>query len=144
MKLSTYLSIILTLLIALSYSQTISPSIQITGNDTAVLIPLKDVKVYNHIMVDLDACIEINDSLYSQVHNLELSGKQKNDIILTDNIMISKLGNQVAEKIITEDSYKKEAKKNNNKLKLFKGLLGLVSVVAIVEGGVIGIQSLKY
>lgn len=95
-------------------------------------------------MVDLDACIEINDSLYSQVHNLELSGKQKNDIILTDNIMISKLGNQVAEKIITEDSYKKEAKKNNNKLKLFKGLLGLVSVVAIVEGGVIGIQSLKY
>lgn len=93
-------------------------------------------------MVDLDACIEINDSLYSQIHNLETSSKQKNDIILTDNIMISKLEGQVAEKIITEESYRKEAKKNSNKLKLFKGLLGLVSVVAIVEGGVIGVQSL--
>lgn len=131
------------LLTVSSFSQTTSISIIPIEGDTASLVSIKDIRVYNHIMADLDACNELADSLYSQIQNHELSAKQKNDIILTDNIIISKLEGQVSEKIITEESYKKEAKKNSNKLKLFKGLLGLVSVVAIIEGGVIGVQSLQ-
>lgn len=140
-----YISIwtIYLLLTVSCYSQTILQNYSLKKTDTAFCVSVNDIKLYNHAIADLDACNELADSLYSQIHNQELSAIQKNDLILIGQLMVSKLEAQVLEKTVTEESYIKEAKKNSNKLKLFKGLLNLVSAVAIIELGWIGVQSLK-
>lgn len=138
-----FLFLSLTLLTALSFSQTTEPNILIRGTDTLCSVSITDIRLYNNAIADLDACNELADSLYSEIGSYVSIVKNNGAIILDDNIMISKLEGQVKEKSITEESYMREAKRNSNKIKLFKGLLEIISSVAIVELGYIGLQSLK-
>lgn len=44
-----------------------SPRIEIRGNDTSAVIPLRDMRIANAKFVELKGCREENDSLFSQV-----------------------------------------------------------------------------
>ena len=117
-----------------SFSQTTLPNLTITGSDTNCIVSIRDVRSINHIVNDLDACNELADSLYSQIENYSKLAQQKNEVIITDELIISKQEQQLKEKEFLENSYKEESVKNGKKIKRLKvqrNITGVISITSI-------------
>ena len=109
--------------------------------DTTCTVSIKDVRTYNAAMQDLDACNIIADTLYAQKERYKSVNKDLQNEVLTDNSTISNLEKQVAEKEITEESYKKGEKRNKVKSKFLKGFATGFGIIAVVEAGWIYLTS---
>jgi len=111
--------------------------------DTTLVVSLSTIRTYNHAMEDLDACNIMADTLYAQKERYKSVNKDlQNEVALCDEITAN-LKSQVIEKTITEESYKKEAKKNKIKGKFLKGFATGFGIIAIVEGLVIWLQTMN-
>lgn len=90
--------------------------------------------------VDLDACNELADSLYSEIKNREVL-KVKDDALISKQQDDNKnLENQVKEITGLKDSYKAGEAKEKRKNKWVKGFATGFGIVAIIEAGYIAIS----
>lgn len=93
-------------------------------------------------MADLDACNILADTIFAQKERYKsLSKDQAKALVLSDSLNKNK-DQQIAEKIITEESYKKGEKKNKRKFKIWKGLATGFGVITLIESAYIGLQLL--
>ncbi len=126
------------------YSQGILPDIIVTKTgDTACLVSLSTIKIYNHVYADLEACNELADSLFSEIQTHDRIEIQNQKIIDDSEIQIANLEGQVKEKVIQSDLSAKQLKRANRKLKVAKFIGSGAGVVALAEAAYIGIQSIK-
>jgi hypothetical protein len=109
--------------------------------DTTCTVSISKIRTYNQAMQDLDACNLVADSIYAQKQRLKSVNKDLQNEVLTDNLTISNLEKQVAEKTITEESYKKGEKRNKIKGKFLKGFATGFGIIAVFEAGWIWITT---
>ena len=81
------------------------------------------------------------DTLYAQKERYKSVNKDLQNEIKTDNATIKNLESQVAEKTITEASYKKGEERNKIKGKFLKGFATGFGIIAVVEAGWIWITN---
>lgn len=119
----------------LSISQTVYPKKAVIDNDTVCIISIEQVKTLNKVFIDKDECLELKDSLNSQIKTYDaLVGEQKKIISAQDErIAINK--NIIAEKDTIIESDEKLLKKQNRKL----GWLKLQRTVLAVSTLILGI-----
>lgn len=136
----TFLALMLTTV--LSYSQTTYPAMTLSKTgDTTCTVSISTIRTYNHAMEDLDACSIMADTLYAQKERYKSLNKDLENEITLCGELVTNLKSQVAEKTITEQSYKKGEKRSKIKSKFLKGFATGFGIVAIVEAGVIWLQS---
>ena len=82
------------------------------------------------------------DSLYAQKERYKSVNKDQANEIKTDNASIKNLESQVAEKTITEASYKKGEEREKTKNKWVKGFATGFGIIAVFEAGWLWITTL--
>lgn len=82
------------------------------------------------------------DSLYAQKERYKSVNKDMANEIVVAKESIVNLKSQVAEKTITEESYKKGEKKEKRKNKWIKGFATGLGIIAILEAGWIWVQTI--
>jgi hypothetical protein len=95
-------------------------------------------------MQDLDACNIMADTLYAQKERYKSVNKDMANEIELSNEQISNLKDQVAEKEITEASYKAGEKKAKMKVKVLKGTAVGLGVLVVIEGAWIYLSTLLF
>ena len=98
--------------------------------------------MYNHAMQDLEDCNVIADTIYAQKERYKSISNDKTKALVVSDSLNKNKDQQIAEKIITETSYKKGEKKQKNINKFLKGIATGFGIIAIIEAGYIGLQSL--
>ena len=93
-------------------------------------------------MQDYEDCNIMADTLYAQKERYKDISKDKTEALAVANELNKNKDQQIAEKVITEASFKKEAEKNKNKGKWLKGFATVFAIVAVLEAGYIGLQTL--
>lgn len=120
------------LLTKLSFCQTGYPKLAVIGSDTVCEITITQLDSINAIIVDLDECSEIKDSLCSEIRTFrQLDGVQKETILSQEKeIQIQK--NIVTEKdkiISIDDSVNKKLTRRAKWLKFQRNILTLAVLV---------------
>ena len=113
----------------------ISQELTIKGSDTSVVVSINTIRIYNVAIQDLKACNEMADTLYAQKERYKSVNKDMANKIEECDAQISNLKDQVAEKEITEASYKKGEKRAKIKVKFLKGFATGFGIIAILEAG---------
>lgn len=141
-KIFSILVILISLAIS-SYSQASYPNIIIKGTDTSCVVPIDAIRTYNAAISDLDACNEVADSLNAQKERYKSISETKSVVISDDNVLIDNYKKQVAEKEITEASYKKEADQHKNKITWLKIQRNVLLIPAAIGTGTIIYEAKK-
>lgn len=103
--------------------------------DTTCTVSISTIRTYNNAMQDLDACNLVADSLYAQKERYKSVNKDlQKEVVLSDSLA-NNYKAQVAEKTITEASYKKGEKRNKIKGKFLKGFATGFGIIAVIEAG---------
>lgn len=93
------------------------------------------------MMVDMDACNELADSLYSEIKNHQ-ELKKKDDILIKKQENDNKnLEESVKALTDLKESYKKDESFQKTKNKWIKGFATGFGVIAIVEAGYIALMT---
>ena len=111
--------------------------------DTVYTVSSEAINTVNHIIVDLKACNELADSLWSEIETRHRIEANDNKIIDSQQIQIYNLQSQIKETNTIIDLTDKQLKRANRKIKFQKILLYIAGGVIIAESGYIGIQSIK-
>ena len=114
------------------------------GSDTLFYVSVKSLRSNNNAIQDLKACNIMADTLYAQKERYKSVNEDLASQNTTNNQIIYNQQQQIAEKIITETSYKKGEKIAKIKVKILKGFATGFGVIAIIETGWIFLSTLSH
>ena len=132
----------LILMQTICYSQETSKSTSPIKTDTAFSVSNDNISTVNHMMVDLDACNELADSLNSTIKNYKILSEKDLKITSQQAKDIQLLEKQVSDLTELKELYKSGEKKEKTKNRFTKALASGFGIVAAAEAVWIGIKSL--
>ncbi len=114
----------------------------IQGSDTLFCVSVKNLRSNNNAIADLKACNEMADTLFAERERYKSISEDKSKELFVSDSLNKNKDQQIAEKIITEASYKKGEERNKVKGKLLKGTSIGLAVIVLVETGWIALTNL--
>lgn len=126
----------------LAISQTDYPKKAVIDGDTVCILSIKQTRTLNNVYIDRDECLELKDSLNSQISNYDTLVADQKAIIssqdrannINESIILQK------DIIIKTDSI--TMKKQNRKIGWLKLQRNVLGGVAVLSTGVIAYQQL--
>lgn len=107
------------------------PKKAVIDNDTVCIISVEQTRTINKVFIDRDECVELKDSLNSQIKTYGIFVGQQKDIISSQETEIAIQNKIITEKNIIIDSDDKILKQQNRQigwLKIQRTVLGAVVV----------------
>lgn len=124
------------------FCQTGFPKKAVIDNDTVCILSIEQTKTINKVFVDRDECIEMKDSLNSQINTYDRLVIAQKHVIASQSKEIDIGKNIILEKNIIIDSDDKQLKQLGRKVGWLKVQRTVFAIVAILASTIVGYEQI--